>query len=204
MLALADHEGQTETEVRSFLIAEFTADKDELAKLEILIAYCSVGDYGRDSSAWYLLRDKETGKLFENSGSHCSCDGFEDQWKPEETTKAYLLSNGFRISIDGYDDDGSENQTAIKDEVFRLFTEPKTKEEDSSTLSEDKPVTSDAVTDSYELRAFDGEIEKLRNLFVATQASYAAIKARNDELEKENQVLTNKYEAIKKLVSSFN
>lgn len=31
------------------------------------------------------------GKLYQVSGSHCSCFGLENQWKPEETTVATLL-----------------------------------------------------------------------------------------------------------------
>lgn len=34
-----------------------------------------------------FIRD---GKLYEVHGSHCSCYGLEDQWKPEETTLEVL------------------------------------------------------------------------------------------------------------------
>ena len=39
------------------------------------------GDYCGDAHVLYI----EDGKLFEVHGSHCSCYGLEDQWKPEET-----------------------------------------------------------------------------------------------------------------------
>jgi hypothetical protein len=47
---------------------------------------------GWEGSSWFLLKDKETGKLFENSAGHCSCYGFEDQFSPAETSIEYLIS----------------------------------------------------------------------------------------------------------------
>lgn len=39
-----------------------------------------------DGSAFVLF--EWDGKLYEVNGSHCSCDGLEDQWEPEETSVA--------------------------------------------------------------------------------------------------------------------
>jgi hypothetical protein len=47
--------------------------------------------------AYFLVRNLETGRLYEVIGSHCSCMGFEDQWKPEITSKEYLLSENYRM-----------------------------------------------------------------------------------------------------------
>jgi hypothetical protein len=35
------------------------------------------------------------GKLYEVHGSHCSCYGLEDQWSPEETYKASLMTQSW-------------------------------------------------------------------------------------------------------------
>ena len=73
-----------------FVINESTiADTGEI----LLAAYDREGYSG---SAFVLLtRD---GVLYEVSASHCSCYGLEDQWEPEETTKAaviYQLDEGY-------------------------------------------------------------------------------------------------------------
>ena len=49
-----------------------------------------------DGSAFVLLLCD--GVMFEVHGSHCSCNGLEDQWSPQETTKAaviYQLDEGY-------------------------------------------------------------------------------------------------------------
>ena len=85
----------------------------EVEKYEILIAYESVGSWGCDSSSWFLLKEKATGKLFETHGSHCSCYGFEGQFEPEETTVEYLQSDKFYFYCGGYDDNGEQNKEAV-------------------------------------------------------------------------------------------
>lgn len=47
--------------------------------------------YGyEDYSGSALVVFERDGKLYEVNGSHCSCDGLEGQWEPEETTWAAL------------------------------------------------------------------------------------------------------------------
>jgi hypothetical protein len=58
--------------------------------VQILIGYIQDGGY--DGSAYFLVQDRETGKLYEVTGGHCSCYGFEGQWDPKITSKEYLLS----------------------------------------------------------------------------------------------------------------
>lgn len=137
MLALADLEGRTEDEVKQHIADEYAgavsgfdygspSDEEKadllrlLAGFDILIAYEHVGSWGCDSSSWFLLRNKETGVLFENHAGHCSCYGFEGQWCPEETTVAYLTSEKFNLSTGGYDDAGDEHQRAVKTYVLML------------------------------------------------------------------------------------
>lgn len=119
MLALEDLAGQDEQAVRETIVYEFQIEEKELEGFEVLVAYQSVGDYGCDSSNWFLLR--KDGVLYENYGSHCSCMGFEDQWGPEETSVEYLLSDKFGFWTGGYDSNGDENRDAATREIRKLF-----------------------------------------------------------------------------------
>lgn len=61
--------------------------------IEILLAWYDTGNY--EGQAFVLFR--LDGKLFEVNGSHCSCDGLEGQWEPEETNyKALKMRKLFR------------------------------------------------------------------------------------------------------------
>lgn len=44
-------------------------------------------DYEGSSFAIFVKNDK----LYEVNGSHCSCNGLEEQWQPEETSFAALM-----------------------------------------------------------------------------------------------------------------
>lgn len=116
-LFLEDLSGQTEEQVRAHLIGALEIGAQDLDRFEILVAYESVGSWGCDSSQWLLLRDKNTGELFENFGSHCSCYGFEGQFKPEPTTVKYLRSDKFSISTGGYDESAGANIQAVRDYI---------------------------------------------------------------------------------------
>lgn len=78
---------------------------------EILLAWYGYGSYC--GSSFVLYRDN--GKLYEVSGSHCSCDGLGGQWDPEETTVAALKMRGL------YTDSG--NYYDGEDEAHRRFVE---------------------------------------------------------------------------------
>ena len=119
-LYLEDLSGCSEDEVKKHIVSSYEADDKEVEKYEILIAYESVGNWGCDSSSWFLLKEKATGNLFETRGSHCSCYGFEDQFEPEETTVEYLQSDKFYLSCGGYDDNGEENERLIKEYLSKL------------------------------------------------------------------------------------
>ena len=129
MLALADLADMTETEVKNHLVVGYSGVAGEgysggetspehkaavaawLDGAEVLIAYESVGDYGCDSSSWFLLR--KDGNLYETAGSHCSCYGFEGQWNPSETSIAYLTSEKFCLPCGGYDDNEDDNKKRV-------------------------------------------------------------------------------------------
>ena len=110
-LFLSDLVGLTEAQVKQHISEEYSEDIKNLENVEILIAYESVGDWGCDSSSFFLIRID--GVLYENHGSHCSCHGFEDQWSPEKTTLQYLQSPLFNFRTGGYDDDNEKNMELV-------------------------------------------------------------------------------------------
>lgn len=117
ILYLEDLKEYDEAKIRQHLIDEYGAPN--IDHLEILIAYESVGSWGCDSTSFFLLKDKD-GVLYENHGSHCSCYGFEEQWKPEPTTIEYLKSDKFRFYTGGYDDNEKENTSKILNYIKNL------------------------------------------------------------------------------------
>lgn len=119
-LALEDLSGYTDQQIRDHWIASWEIAKVVADAFNPVAAYESVGDFGCDSSGWFLLQNRETGELFEVHGSHCSCYGFEDQFTPEPTTLEYLKSDKFGLFCGGYDDHKNENKTAVVDFLKNL------------------------------------------------------------------------------------
>ena len=126
MLLLEDLKSMSEDEVRAHLMGEYEAPSDLVNKLDILIAYESVGSWGCDSSSFFLVKDKETGVLYEVHGSHCSCYGFEGQFTLEETSVDALK---FRVKeskygsvfyTGGYDRDEETNYKAVNDYILAM------------------------------------------------------------------------------------
>ena len=121
MLALEDLKEYTkQKEMKEFMASAFQVDVETFKPFTILIGYQSVGAWGCDSSNFFLVREKKTGKLFYNYGSHCSCYGFEEQWEPSETELAYLKSDKFYVSTGGYDGDSDGNRQAILGYIKKL------------------------------------------------------------------------------------
>lgn len=92
--------GLLDSELIEYIASEFQIEKSVVEAVDILI--CDMGSdgcYGGD--AYLLIRDRATGQLYEVSGSHCSCYGFEGQWEPAITSKEYLLSAQYRYREDG-------------------------------------------------------------------------------------------------------
>ena len=73
------------------IIREYSAPADALDGAEILLAIYEYQDYEGYSFVLY----KKDGKLFEVNGSHCSCNGLEGQWEPEETSWAALAKRKY-------------------------------------------------------------------------------------------------------------
>jgi len=64
----------------------YISDKD-LEGAEIIYAMYDCPQYEGYAHIIYI----KDGKLYEVNGSHCSCSGLEDQWKPEETSLSVLM-----------------------------------------------------------------------------------------------------------------
>ena len=71
---------------RESVESNFEVKLDEGA--EVLFACYTYENY--EGSALVIFR--QGGKLYEVNGGHCSCNGLEGQWAPEETTVAALKS----------------------------------------------------------------------------------------------------------------
>ena len=87
------------------VISAFELDTNELNGAFILLAWYGGGGY--DGSAFVLF--ERGGKLYEVNGSHCSCNGLEECWDPEETNVKALLhriENG-QLGRDSYFDDNT-------------------------------------------------------------------------------------------------
>ena len=65
--------------------------------VKILLAWYGYGSYCGSS----LVIFKQNDKLYEVNGGHCSCDGLEGQWDPEETTIAALRMRDVVGECDG-------------------------------------------------------------------------------------------------------
>jgi len=89
------------------IIGQFQIKESELEDAKILAAVYDGGSY--DGSAMVVFR--KDGKLWEVNGSHCSCNGLEDCWSPEETTYDALM---FRI-------ENGQMSTYVGDEFLKAL-----------------------------------------------------------------------------------
>jgi len=119
MLALEDLYDCDHNQVLAHICASFEVEMSELDGIVILVAYESVGSWGCDSNNWFLFR--KGGQLYENHGGHCSCNGFEGQWGPEETNLAYLKSDKFEFWCGGYDGDTEGNKAKVYECLEQLY-----------------------------------------------------------------------------------
>lgn len=53
---------------------------------DVLFASYGGGNWEGEARSWF----RRDGKIYEASGSHCSCRGLEGQWAPAEVSVAYL------------------------------------------------------------------------------------------------------------------
>ncbi len=64
------------------IISNYAAPADALEGATVYLAWYGYGSYDGQS----LVVFEKNGILYEVNGSHCSCNGLEHQWKPEETS----------------------------------------------------------------------------------------------------------------------
>lgn len=74
-------------ECKEDVVGNFGISEEQLEGMEILYASYDAADY----EGWAYVIFRKDDKLYEVTGSHCSCNGLEDQWDPEETTVTALL-----------------------------------------------------------------------------------------------------------------
>jgi hypothetical protein len=79
------------------IIQQFEAPADALKEAEILLAWYGYGDWCGSALVLYL----KDGKLFEVNASHCSCNGLEGQWEPQETNWKALAIRDLRGEEEG-------------------------------------------------------------------------------------------------------
>lgn len=77
------------------VVGWFYINEDELNGAKLIYGYYSYEDYSGEA---FVLFEQD-GKLYEVNGSHCSCNGLEDQWSPEETSAEAIEK---RLGGNGY------------------------------------------------------------------------------------------------------
>ncbi len=95
----------------------FHVDAEDQKDIEILVASYSYEAYEGDA---FVLFIKDS-QFYEVNGSHCSCNGLEDQWDPEETTLDALkfrLEEGYGITHRHGDEVAKAIHLAIMFDVF--------------------------------------------------------------------------------------
>jgi len=70
------------------VFGEYAVELEERAGIAFVYAQYGYQDYEGYSHVIFA----KDGALFEVNGSHCSCHGLEDQWRPEATTAAAILA----------------------------------------------------------------------------------------------------------------
>jgi len=75
------------------IVREFHAPDGALDGATVLLAWYRYEDYSGSA----LVVFEKDGKLWEVNGNHCSCNGLEDQWQPEETSWEALSIRNFYL-----------------------------------------------------------------------------------------------------------
>lgn len=97
------------------VLGQFAAEPNALDGAEIHLAWYGFGSYDGEACIIYT----QGGKLYEVNGSHCSCDGLEGQWSPEETTweaLAHIFRNGTKFGSD-YSSDEDKARARLRELV---------------------------------------------------------------------------------------
>lgn len=87
------------------VLEQYCAPDNALDGVVVYLAWYGYGSYDGES----LVIFEKDGKLYEVNGSHCSCNGLEGQWEPEETTWEALNMK----KLGNYSDGEAEAQKAL-------------------------------------------------------------------------------------------
>lgn len=87
---------------------EFEDSCSDLQDEEVLFAWYGYGDYCGDAIVLY----RRGTRLYEVASSHCSCNGIEGTWDPQEVSWEQLAMRN-SIVDDGYEDSGNEAKLAL-------------------------------------------------------------------------------------------
>lgn len=82
----------------------FGVSKEVSAGVDIILASYTYEDYSGDA---YVLFRKDN-ELYEVTGSHCSCYGLEDQWRPDKVTLEDIRAGLTRYAPSYYGDELSQ------------------------------------------------------------------------------------------------
>lgn len=84
--------------------SQFETDDERLDQATHIFAYYNYEDYSGDAYVLFKVGDQ----WYQNGGGHCSCNGLEGQWEPEETTleavknyNAYTNLQEFIAKVEG-------------------------------------------------------------------------------------------------------
>lgn len=94
------------------VIDSYHAPEDALTDATVYLAWYGYGSYCGSS----LVVFEKGGTLYEVNGSHCSCNGLEDQWEPVETSWDALDRRDY---CGGECDGWSEAQDTLKEIVAK-------------------------------------------------------------------------------------
>jgi len=92
---------------REDIINNYHAPDDALKGAKIYLAWYGYGNYDGQS----LVIFEKDGQLYEVNGSHCSCNGLEGQWSPEETSWKALSGRNI--------DDNHTTGAAVANELLK-------------------------------------------------------------------------------------
>lgn len=93
------------------IIEAYRAPADAFKGAKIYLAWYGYGDCSGSSLVIY----EKDGQLYEVNGSHCSCNGLEGCWEPEETSWEALAKR----QIYGSDCQGREEAQNILDRLVK-------------------------------------------------------------------------------------
>lgn len=111
--------------IKQEIINEFEIPEETLENFDVIIWDYTYENY--EGSAFLLLKDKNTNKLYEVNGYHCSCYGLEGQFELEEVTKKELM---FRLENNkSY---GTNDYHYFRDDLIKFLNDYPEEEKDKN------------------------------------------------------------------------